>query len=154
MSWPRCCQKQNSRMRVTWCQKMKMLPSTSSRQPNCRRKTKACQPSTPSLLIVRLLRTMTADASWTKEEALRIKKKPYQYFLKGGFLWRHPKRRTWMPRRVVVKREDQMMLMSKFHESPWASHRATWAMFEKLKEKYCWPSMYKDILHFVSTCES
>ena len=106
------------------------------------------------LLIGRFLSSMMADASWTKEEALQIRKKSYQYFLKGGFLWRHPKRRTGMPRRVVVKKDDQTTLMSEFHESPWAGHRGTWATFEKLKEKYWWPSMYKDVLHFVSTCES
>mgnify|MGYP000314778931 CR=1 FL=1 len=27
-------------------------------------------------------------------------------------------------------------------------------MFEKLKEKYWWPEMYKDVHNFVSTCES
>ena len=37
---------------------------------------------------------------------------------------------------------------------PWAGHRGTWATFEKLNEKYWWPSMYKNLLHFVCTCES
>ena len=106
------------------------------------------------LLIGRFLRTMTTDASLTKEEALRIRKKAYQYFLKGGLLWRHPKRRTGIPRRVVMKKEVQRTLMTEFHESVWAGHRGTWATFEKLKEKYWWPSMYKDVLHFVSTCET
>ena len=53
-------------------------------------------------LIGRFLRTLTADTSLTKEEALRIWKKSYRYFWKGGFLWRHPKRRTGIPRRVVA----------------------------------------------------
>ena len=88
------------------------------------------------LLIGRLLRTLMSDISLMKEEALRIRKKAYRYFVKGGFLWRHPKRRTRIPRRVVVKKEEQVMLMTKLHESAWASHRGTWATFEKLKEKY------------------
>ena len=33
------------------------------------------------LLIRRLLRTMTVEASWTKEEAQTIQKKAYTYFL-------------------------------------------------------------------------
>ena len=106
------------------------------------------------LLIRRFLRTMMTDGSWTKEETLCIWKKSYQYFLKGGFLWRHPKRRTGMPRRVVVRKRDQTTLMSEFHKSPWAGHKRTWVTFEKPKEKYWWPNMYKDVLHFVSTCES
>ena len=55
---------------------------------------------------------------------------------------------------MVVKKEEQEMLMTEFHESAWAGHRGTWATFEKLKEKYWWPSIYKDVLHFVSTCET
>ena len=35
------------------------------------------------LLIGRFLRTLTGDTSLTKEEALRIRKKAYRYFLKG-----------------------------------------------------------------------
>ena len=32
--------------------------------------------------------------------------------------------KTWssIPLRVVTKREEQAMLMSKFHESPWSGH--------------------------------
>ena len=106
------------------------------------------------LLIGRFLRTMTTDASLTKEEALRIRKKAYRYFLRGGLLWRHPKRRTEIPRRVVVKKEEQVMLMTEFHESAWAGHRGTSATFEMLKDKYWWPKMYKDVLHSVSTCKT
>ena len=35
-----------------------------------------------------------------------------------------------------------------------AGHKGIWAKFKQLKEKYRWSSMYKDVLHFVSTCES
>ena len=35
------------------------------------------------------LRTMTPDASWTKDEANRIRKKAYRFFLWGGYLWKH-----------------------------------------------------------------
>ena len=59
-----------------------------------------------------------------------------------------------MSRQVVVRKQDQMTLMSEFHESPWAGHGGTWATFEKFKEKYWWPSIYKDVLYFDSTCES
>ena len=44
--------------------------------------------------------------------------------------------------------------MSAYHENPWAGHRGTWAMFEKLKEKYWWSGMYRDAHWFVTTYES
>ena len=44
--------------------------------------------------------------------------------------------------------------MTEFHERPWSGHWDTWATFEKLKKKYWWSGMYKDVHHFVTTCES
>ena len=44
------------------------------------------------------------------------------------------------------------MKMSEFHESPWAGHRGTWETFEKLKEKYWWLSMYKDVVALLCAC--
>ena len=46
------------------------------------------------LHIGKYLSSMTADSSLSKEQAYRVRKKGYKYFLQGGFLWRHPKRRT------------------------------------------------------------
>ena len=106
------------------------------------------------LLIGRFLKTMTTDALMTKEEAGQLRKKAYRYFLRDEKIWRVPKRRNDAPLRVIARTDDQQKLMSEFHESPWSGHRGTWATFEKLKEKYWWPGMYKSVHDFVSTCES
>ena len=54
----------------------------------------------------------------------------------------------------MIRREEQMALLSEYHESPWSGHRGTWDKFEKLKEKYWCLGMYRDAHHFVTTCES
>ena len=54
------------------------------------------------LLIGRFLRTMTVDASWTREEASQLRKRAYRYFLRNGKIWRHPKKRNDTPLRVVT----------------------------------------------------
>jgi hypothetical protein len=58
------------------------------------------------LLIGRFLRTMTPAAEWTKEEANRVRKKAYRFFLRDGCIWKHPKKRNGVPLRVVVKGEE------------------------------------------------
>ena len=58
------------------------------------------------LHIGKFLRSMMVNSSWLKEQAYRVRKNAYKYFLRGGFLWRHPKRRTGTPQRVVIKKED------------------------------------------------
>ena len=44
------------------------------------------------LLIGRFRKTMTTDASWTREEASQLRKRAYRYFLRNGKIWKHPKR--------------------------------------------------------------
>ena len=55
---------------------------------------------------------------------------------------------------MVTNEGDQSVLMAEFHESPWSGHRGTWSTFEKLKGRYWWSGMYKDVHHFVTMCES
>ena len=88
---------------------------------------------------------MTADAAWTREEANRIRKKAYRMFLRDGSIWKQPKKRGGIPLWVVARKEEHAALLTAYHESPWAGHRGTWAMFEKLKEKYWWPGLYWDV---------
>ena len=79
---------------------------------------------------------MTPDATWTKEEANRIRKKAYWFLLQDGTIWKHPKKRNNVPLWVVAKKEEQEELLTAYHESPWAGHRGTWATFEKMNGKY------------------
>jgi hypothetical protein len=85
------------------------------------------------LRIRRFLKTMIPAAEWTREEACRIRKKAYRFFVRDRRIWRHPKKKNGVPLRVVTKKEEQEELLVEFHESPWAGHRGTWATFEKLK---------------------
>ena len=100
------------------------------------------------------LKTMTPDAAWKKEEDNRIRKKAYRFLLWDGCIWKHLKKRGGVPLRVVAKKEEQEELLAAYHESIWAGHHGTWATFEKLKGKYWWPGLYRDVHRFVSTCES
>jgi hypothetical protein len=97
------------------------------------------------LRIGMFLKTMTPAADWTREEAYRIRKTAYRFFLRDGRIWKHPKKKNGVPLRVVTKKEEQEELLVAFHESPWARHRGTWATFEKLKGKYWWPGLYRDV---------
>ena len=55
---------------------------------------------------------------------------------------------------MVCKKEDQREWVFEYHESPWIGHRGIWGKFSKIKVKYWWSGMYKDVAHFVGTCES
>ena len=70
------------------------------------------------LVIGKFLSKLTKNPSWKREEAQRIRKKAHKYFLKGVYLWKHPKKRMETLLQVVCKKEDQRKLVSKYHESP------------------------------------
>lgn len=104
------------------------------------------------LQIGHYLSTLTKQEGWSDQEFKRIRRKAYGYFLQNGHLWKHPKKRSGTPQRVVCNKEDQRKLMKEFHESLWAGHRGVWATFAKIKERYWWKGMYRDVMQFVETC--
>ena len=75
------------------------------------------------------------------------------FFLEDGLLWKENKKVGGLPVRVVGTKEQQKQIMMDFHESAWAGHRGTWATFMKIKQKYWWKGMYRDIAEFTGSCE-
>ena len=62
------------------------------------------------------------------------------------------KKKRGAPVRVLGDRASQEQVLQEFHESLWAGHRGVWGTFAKIKEKYWWQNMYKDVEHYVETC--
>lgn len=104
------------------------------------------------LNIGRYLSSLEKRENWSDREFKRIRRKAYGYFLRDGFLWKHPKLTGGVPQRVVCKFETQQQIVKEFHESWWAGHRGVWATFAKVKERYWWKGMYKDVADFVASC--
>ena len=67
-------------------------------------------------------------------------------------MWKHPKKRGDMPKRVISDLPTQQQVIKDLHQSLWAGHRGVWATFSKIKDRYWWKGMYKDIAKFVETC--
>mgnify|MGYP000338366249 CR=1 FL=1 len=82
-----------------------------------------------------------------------MRKKAYKFFLLEGYLWKHPKIVSNLPQRVAGRQDEQLKLISEFHDSLWEGHRGVWATYSKLKEKFWWTRMYKDVVEYVESCE-
>ena len=96
------------------------------------------------------------ESSDNKEKRAEIRSKKRQvrkFFLKNGLIWREPKRPDGIPLWVVGTKEQRKRIMSEFHEFDWAGHRGTWETFVKIKPKYWWKNMYKDVAEFTEICE-
>lgn len=82
-------------------------------------------------MIGQYLSTLQKRDAWSKANYDKIQRKAYGYFLKDGFLWKHPKKTIDLPHRVICKKKMQEELLKEFHESIWAAHRGVWATYMK-----------------------
>ena len=98
------------------------------------------------------LSTMKRQAGWMDKTFKNIRHQSYGYLLKDGFLWKRAKRTDQMPLRVVGDSETKTQVLKEFHDSLWAGHRGVWATYTKIKERYWWKGLYKDVEEFVSSC--
>ena len=106
------------------------------------------------LEIGKFLTTQIANPSWSRKQFNEFRKKVFRFLLHEGHLWKHPKKPSGNPLRVICKYDVKRKLISEIHESLSAGHRGIRATFSKLKkEKYWWPYMYKDVMEFVGSCE-
>ncbi|KAL3700490.1 hypothetical protein R1sor_018512 [Riccia sorocarpa] len=104
------------------------------------------------LNVGRYLETLSKQEGWIDEEYRKVCKRAYSFMLEDGYLWKRPKRETRVPLRVVCDKETQLKLIVEFHESLWAGHRGIWVTYSKLKERYWWRNMYRDVMGFVESC--
>ena len=82
-----------------------------------------------------------------------VKKKALNFILMDGILLRKPKNQLDNPRRVVDLKRRQYELLQEIHDSSWAGHRGAWPTYLKLKERYYWKNMSRDIEEYVRICE-
>ena len=82
-----------------------------------------------------------------------LRKKAANYFLKDEILWKRPKMDFQSPKRVISKQIDKIYLITAYHDEMWAGHRGTWPTYLKLKEKFYWKNMFKDVENFVRSCQ-
>ena len=54
--------------------------------------------------------------------------------------------------RVIDDMETKNQILKEFHDTFWAGHRGIWITYNKIKERYWWKGLYKDVKDFVAFC--
>lgn len=98
------------------------------------------------------LSTLKRQEGWLDKTFKDIRHQSYGYLLRDGFLWKRAKRTDGMPLRVVDDSETKIQVLKEFHDTLWAGHRGVWATYTKIKERYWWKGLYKDVEEFVASC--
>ena len=98
------------------------------------------------------LSTMKRQDGWSTKTFKDIRHRSYDFLLRDGLLWKRPKRKDGVPLRVVDDIETKNQVLKEFHDTLWAGHRGVWATYHKIKERYWWKGLYKDVEEFVASC--
>jgi hypothetical protein len=98
------------------------------------------------------LSTLKRQEGWEDKTFKGIRHQSYGFLLHEGFLWKRPKRSDGVPLRVVGDGETKGQILKEFHDTLWAGHRGVWATYTKIKERYWWKGLYKDVEEFVASC--
>jgi hypothetical protein len=98
------------------------------------------------------LSTLKRQEGWMDKTFKDIRHQSYGYLLRDGFLWKRPKRKDGVPLRVIGDTETKNQILKEFHNTSWAGHRGIWATYNRIKERYWWNGLYKDVEDFVASC--
>ena len=79
----------------------------------------------------------------------RIHTKWRNYEIRNGQVFRIKESK----RLRVIRRFELEMIMAIFHDHPTGAHFSTRKMYEKIKARYFWPNMLRDIETYVKTCD-
>ncbi|KAI9551163.1 hypothetical protein GHT06_006378 [Daphnia sinensis] len=80
------------------------------------------------------------------------------FFIEDGLLCKHyestsAKRRNFEQCQVVVPFSLRKQLLQEYHDSPLSGHMATRRTFLRLRDKYYWPTMLRDVKEYCTSCE-
>jgi hypothetical protein len=102
-----------------------------------------------------LISFLTNKLNYIKDSPLYkdLQKQAKHFIIKNNLLYKIDKRNKGNLIRVLQKYELDPVLYN-FHNDPLAAHFATDNMFEKMRDRYYWPQMYKDIRNYVRSYDS
>lgn len=75
------------------------------------------------------------------------------YIVREGYLWHCPRKPGELPQRVIGTAEERKRVMNRLHDAEATGHHGIARTYAKAKERYFWPGMYRDVEHYVETCE-
>jgi hypothetical protein len=98
--------------------------------------------------LYKYLSTLTFDLDISNTEKSRIQKEAKNYLVENNILY---KRNKHKPQRVI-KIDQKHIILYTLHDEQ-GVHLGIQSTYNKIKERYYWPTMYKDIEEYIKTCD-
>ena len=103
--------------------------------------------------IYNYLNTQQYPSNFSQQDRKRLNSQTQHFIVSNNQLFKKPRK----PNKQLIKvihRGELEPLLDIMHSHPTSGHLGTDATFQRLKDKYYWPQMYKDIKEYVSTCDN
>ena len=103
--------------------------------------------------IYNYLKTQQYPSNFSQQDRKRLKSQTQHFTISNNQLFKKPRK----PNKQLIKvinRGELEPLLDIMHSHPTSGHLGTDATFQRLKDKYYWPQMYKDIKEYVATCDN
>ncbi|KAI9550717.1 pol polyprotein [Daphnia sinensis] len=119
-----------------------------------------CQEQQKDSLCKAIVTFLEQNESWKKEDGpipSWVSEIDY-FFVEDGLLCKHyeptsAQRRNFEQCQVVVPLSLRKQLLQEYHDSPLSGHMATRRTFLRLRDKYYWPTMLRDVKEYCTSCE-
>jgi hypothetical protein len=83
-----------------------------------------------------------------------LKKKLRAYSVQRGVVYRKQKRNGKIVNILYVPKTLRTMILSDMHDAVLAGHLGIHRTWNRMRNRFYWPRMYRDIVNYVQSCES
>src|ERR1041384_3460121 len=94
------------------------------------------------------LSSLQFDLDISNTEESRIQKEAKHYFIENNKLYR----RNQNKHQRVIKSDQKHLILYTLHDEQ-GVHLGISSIYNKIKERYYWPTMYNDIKNYIQTCD-
>jgi len=100
--------------------------------------------------LIQYLETLTHQNDDDDKRKTHIRKDSTHYFIKNHILYRRTKEGG---KRVILKEQVEPILYH-LHQDMSGAHLGIDAVLEKVRERYYWPQIYKDVREYIRSCDT
>jgi hypothetical protein len=104
--------------------------------------------------LIRYLTYQTYPHTFTKTDQIRLQSKSKHYEVKNDLLYKKDRRRKTRGQLLqVIQKHEVEPILFMLHNHPMGGHLGTDIVFNKVRDLYYWPQLYKDIKDYIKACD-
>jgi hypothetical protein len=88
---------------------------------------------------------------WNQDDILRIEKRAKEFRIQNGYLYRKKEDGSLLR---VIQEDEVNTILFMMHDHPTGAHMGIDSTYGKIKERFFWDTMRKDVIKYVECCDT